>query len=518
MRYGLNLGWLHYRIFHKNLFYYINIGGLEDYYQQWKFRHPQPDDLRAVFEMHSSKKSDWFFDDFIGTTKRLDYKIEKFENQKLLVKNNGEMISPLIIAGLKGDSVYFEKWFDGFSGSQWIEIPKGDYTEIKIDPNHVMTELYRLNNNIRTSGILPEADPVQTQLIFSIEDPEKVPLMYIPAVNWNYENGLMAGVAIYNGLITPKPIEHFIMPLYSFNNSNLAGFGKVSYNITPYNHFIRKATITLQGTQFGAPGNQNYRKLMAGLNVNFRQNQATNPVQHSIYSRFVLASNLYQILNNKKADMNRYFQIGYNLQNSRLVNPYKLLLSFESGTTFIKTAVDFNYKQSYTGKEDGLDLRFFAGAMLKNTFSNNIYSLAPGGRSGREQYVYEGTYPDRFGVFSTTFLSRQMTASEGGLISPVNDALGYSQWLVSLSLSSSLPGVLAKTGIKPFVNLLLNDNRLSTSYNSPFFVEAGFKAGIMNIFEIYFPLLISNNIKSITGPLKDRIRFVINLDISKPGK
>ena len=49
-------------------------------------------------------------------------------------------------------------------------------------------------------------------------------------------------------------------------------------------------------------------------------------------------------------------------------------------------------------------------------------------------------------------------------------------------------------------------------------MEAGIKAGIMNIFEIYIPLLVSNNIKSITGSVKDRIRFVLNLDISKAVK
>lgn len=488
---------------------------IRDFYKQWKFRHPLPDDLRTAFELHTSRNLSWFFDDFISTTKRLDYKIEKIDNKQLIVKNNGKMVSPLFIAGLKGDSVCFEKWIDGFSGSQRIEIPKGDYTEIKIDPNHVMPELFRLNNNIHTSGIFPKADPVQAQLLFGIEDPEKIPLMYIPAVNWNYENGFMAGMALYNGLITPKPIEYLVMPLYSFHNSKLAGFGKISYNITPYNHFIRKATFTFQGTQFGAAGNQNYRKLLAGVNINFRQNPTNNPFQHSIYSRFALASNLYQIRNEENADLNPYFQIGYNLQNSRLVNPYKLLVSFESGTTFSKTALDFNYRQSYNGKENGLELRLFAGAMLKNTVSNSLYSLAPSGRSGREQYLYEGTYPDRFGEFGTSFLSRQMTASEGGLVSPINDVLGYSQWLVSLSLSSSLPGILSKTGIKPFVNILLNDHGLSTTYKSPFFFEAGLKAGISNIFEIYVPLLISNNIQSITGLFKDRIRFVINLDISK---
>ncbi|MHB9055954.1 MAG: M1 family metallopeptidase [Paludibacteraceae bacterium] len=491
---------------------------MHDFYRKWKFRHPQPDDLRFVFENQTSKNLSWFFDDFIGTTKRLDYQLIKIDKQQLLIKNKGEMASPLVIAGLSGDRIIFEKWIDGFSGSRWIEIPQGNYTEIKIDPNHLMPELFRLNNNLRTSGLFPRADPVQPQLLVGIEDPEKIPLMYIPAVNWNYENGFMIGVALYNGLITPKPIEYFVMPFYSFNQSKLAGFGRIAYNITPYNNLIRMATISLQGTRFGAPVNKDFGKILAGLDIHFRKNNSANPIQHSIYGRFVLASDLYSIVNEEKASMNRYVQLGYNLEKSSMVNPYKLLVSLEAGTSFSKTAVDFDYTQSYSGKDNGLKIHFFAGAMLKNTASIGFYSLAPAGRSGRELYLYDGTYPNRFGVFPASIWSRQMTFSEGGLVSPVNQTLGYSQWLLSVSLSSSLPGILSKTGIKPFVNVLLNDHGLSTGYNSPVFMEAGLKAGIMNNFEIYVPLLVSKNIQSITGPVKDRIRFVLNLDISKAGK
>ena len=256
---------------------------MSDFYQQWKFRHPGPDDLRNVFKQHTEKDLNWFFDDFIGTTKRIDYHIVRIEEQQLLVKNKGEMASPLIIAGLSGDSTYFEKWIDGFTGESWIEIPKGDYTEIKIDPHHVMPERFRLNNNIRTSGIFAKSDPIQLQLLTGIEDPEKIPLMYVPLVNWNREDGMMVGVALYNGVITPKPVEYLVMPFYSFNHSKMAGYGKISYNFTPYNNPIRMATVTLQGTQFGAPGNLNYRKLMAGMNIDFRKNKSTNPYQNSIH-------------------------------------------------------------------------------------------------------------------------------------------------------------------------------------------------------------------------------------------
>jgi hypothetical protein len=105
-----------------------------------------------------------------------------------------------------------------------------------------------------------------------------------------------------------------------------------------------------------------------------------------------------------------------------------------------------------------------------------------------------------------------MTLSEGGLVSPVNEKLGYSRWLVSLSFTSSLPGKTDKIPIKPFVNFLLNDHGIGTGHDSPIFYEAGIKGGLWNFFEVYIPFVVSPNIKSITGSFKDRIRIVFNLN------
>jgi hypothetical protein len=105
-----------------------------------------------------------------------------------------------------------------------------------------------------------------------------------------------------------------------------------------------------------------------------------------------------------------------------------------------------------------------------------------------------------------------MNFSEGGLVSPVSDRLGYSQWLVSLSFTSSLPGKSNKVPVKPFVNFLLNDHGTGAAHGSPFFYEAGLKAGLWNFFEIYVPLVVSGNIQSINGSFKDRIRLVFSLD------
>jgi len=485
---------------------------MHEYYRQWKFKHPQPDDLQRIFESSTSKDLSWFFNDFIATTKRMDYKVVGFANQKLLVRNKGELISPLVISGTTGDSIFFEKWVDGFDGQKWIAVPPGNYTELKIDPQHVTPEIFRLNNNIRTSGIWPKADPVHPQLYFSLEDPDRRHLMGVPTINWTRENGFMVGAIIHNGFLTPKPLEYFVMPFWSFHNSDLAGFGRISYNIIPYAKLIRKAKISLEGTQFGAPGNQNYQKIKAGLDLYFRSGQMNNSIMQKAYGNFITASNLFQITHQEKAIMSNYLQFGYQLEKPGNINPFALLVSSESGQSFLKTSAEFNYRFSYYGKKKGLDIRFFAGTMLKNDPAVPFYSLAAGGRGGSEQYLYEGTFPDRFSTFPTTFWSRQMSLSEGGLVSPVNGQLGYSRWLVSLSLTSNLPGKISRIPIKPFVNLLLNDHGTGNDHNSPFFYEAGIKAGLWNFFEIYIPVLVSENIKTITGSFKDRIRLVFTLN------
>lgn len=485
---------------------------IQEYYRIWKSRHPQPDDLQDVFETKTRKDLSWYFTDFIGTTKRLDYKIVRLENERILLRNNGELVSPLVLAGLSGDSVCFEKWIEGFEGDKWIELPKGNYSEFRIDPNHKMTELYRLNNNIDRLGVLPRFDPVRPKFLFGIEDTDKRTFMYIPALNWTKLNGLMFGVYFHNGYTIPKPLEYTFFPFFSYKNPGFTGSGKVSYNILPYNKLIRMATFSIEGSQFGAPGNQNYHKARVGLDLFFKTRKMNNPLLHKAFSYFISASDLNQINLLEKAGMENYIQIGYQIEKSGVINPLKLLTCYEAGLSFQKASVEFNYKYSYFGRSNGLDVRFFGGIMLKQSSTASINNFAVSGRSGREQYLFQGTYPDRFAVFPDNFLSRQMTLSEGGLVSPVNNILGYSKWLISLSLTSDLPGRIGWIAIKPFVNFLLNDHGTGLGNNSPFFFEAGLKTGVWNLFEISVPLIVSSNIRSGTGPIKDRIRFVFNLE------
>jgi len=484
---------------------------MQSYYRIWKFRHPGPEDLQRVFEAETGKDLDWFFVDFIGTTKRLDYKVVRMKGQQLLVQNVGELNGPLVLSGLKRDSIYFEQWVEGFAGKKWVELPVGDYTRVKIDPLHSMPENNRLNNNIRRLGLSPKADPMHPQFLFSFEDPDKRNLIYMPALNWNQEDGFMVGAVLHNGYTMPKKLDYIFMPFYSFHQAGLKGYGKISYNVTPFQSFLRKATISLEGTQFGAPGNLNYQQSKARVELFFRPREAKSPFSHKAFASYSSASNLAQINLAQKAEIVDIMQLGYEFEKSSVVDPYRFLSTFEGNGSFQKVTAELNYRFSYYGINNGLDIRLLAGGMLKTNALAPYYSLAPSGRSGRELYLYQGDLPDRFGEYLSSFWTRQMTTTEGSLVSPVNEQLGYSKWLVSLSIASDLPGKIGSFGIKPFVNVLLNDHGLSTDHRSPLFLETGLNIGISDLFEFSVPLLVSGNIQSMTGSMKDRIRFTFNL-------
>ena len=284
----------------------------------------------------------------------------------------------------------------------------------------------------------------------------------------------------------------------------------------PFDSFIRLLRFSLEGEKFGAPGNQDYFKTRLGLDIYLKPKSALSKVSSKISGNYTAASDLRQFESQTPAKMKSYLSFGYLLQRTGFINPYNMFVSLELGDSYQKTSLELNFRYSYYGKKRGLDARLFAGTMLNTGSSDPLYSFTASGRSGPELYLYQGFYPDRFTSFPETVWSKQMTMTEGGLVTPVSDSLGYSRWLCSLTLTSSLPEKVTWIPVKPFASFVMDRPGGGTSSKAVLFFEAGFKAGIWDFFEIWVPLLVSDNINSINGSIKGRIRFVFRLDKLNP--
>lgn len=72
---------------------------LLEYYRQWRFKHPNVNDLVRIAEKVSGMKLDWYREYFVNTTKTIDYGIDSLWEEggktKIRVKRVGKMPMPL---------------------------------------------------------------------------------------------------------------------------------------------------------------------------------------------------------------------------------------------------------------------------------------------------------------------------------------------------------------------------------------------------------------------------------------
>jgi hypothetical protein len=148
---------------------------MQNYFNQWKFKHPNPRDFKRVMEQTSGLELEWFFNYFLYATQQIDYGISNVEAKK---KQIGFIVERLDIVPMpvkvvveyeEGDSDYFyiplnangviqqpeldEKWevlspWNWVSKSYYIEYAndKRKVKRIVIDPDEMTVDSDRSNN------------------------------------------------------------------------------------------------------------------------------------------------------------------------------------------------------------------------------------------------------------------------------------------------------------------------------------------------------------------------------------
>jgi len=156
--------------------------GLLRYYNEWKFKHPNPNDFIRVMEKESGIELDWYKEYWVNTTHTIDYSVDAIElkngHVQINLKKLGYMPMPLDIQiKLKDGSVKNyniplrimrgEKSGDSFSGTLLADWPwtNTDYAinttfkledieSVTIDPDNRMSDINIYNNTL--SRIEPE--------------------------------------------------------------------------------------------------------------------------------------------------------------------------------------------------------------------------------------------------------------------------------------------------------------------------------------------------------------------------
>ncbi len=148
---------------------------MQYYFHKWKFAHPYPEDFREAIIEYTKTDLNWFFDQWLETTKTIDYKISKVRKigdgqYKLKLKRKGEMQMPIDLTIIdKNDSAHHfhipNTWFVKSTNanvlSRWIgwgNKLKPTYTttlnigsqngikEVMLDPSYRLADIDWTNN------------------------------------------------------------------------------------------------------------------------------------------------------------------------------------------------------------------------------------------------------------------------------------------------------------------------------------------------------------------------------------
>lgn len=151
---------------------------LLNYFNTFKFRHPDHYDFIRTLEKQSGMELDWYNEYFVNSTKTIDYSIAgvmgETKQTKVILERKGQMPMPLDVEVKYKDGTYEnflisleimrgDKPADGYNGKwsvmadwKWVDpvyelmIPKGisDIESITIDPSGLLADVNKKNNSI----------------------------------------------------------------------------------------------------------------------------------------------------------------------------------------------------------------------------------------------------------------------------------------------------------------------------------------------------------------------------------
>ncbi|MCF6366962.1 MAG: M1 family metallopeptidase [Bacteroidales bacterium] len=500
---------------------------MHKFYNDWKFKHPYPEDIQNIFETETEDDLSWVFDDLLKTTKKVDYKIIKAKNNKITLKNIGKINSPVLLNGIKNDSIISSQWFSGFSGKKTFDF-NSSVDKVVVDAELNMLELYRKNNIYKTKGIFRKFEPLRFKFFGILENSEKTQINFIPAVGWNNYNKFMLGAIFYNSVLPKNKFEYQIMPMYAFGSQNIAGSANFAYTFYPYNNFIQSLKFSVSGKQYAFSENlfeNNFQKVKPEVKILFKNKTGRSKVKNIIVLNTIFASNPEYMFVLDAEQFNQYLNFNFSHINNRSFSPYIFEFNSTFSNMFGKASVTANYKVKYT-KNKAVDFRLFAGTFLyKEDNLNNVYHFNLSGISGQNDYMYEEVFLGRYEPVNNSFAGSQFVASDGAFVtySPFGNTDNY---LLSLNISSDLPYLPKIIPLKLFFNIAyFSEAEIVPSrfVLDNFAWESGVKLSLFrkNV-EVYLPLLMSERLIDINDVMTDtyfeRIRFTFNLNNLNPIK
>lgn len=472
-----------------------------------KLKQTTAKDFETYLKSKTSKDIDWFFEDYLTTRKKIDFKIRKVTKTEdsitLTIKNKRDNSMPISLYTLSNDTVISKTWIENITKNKTLTIPRNNADKLVLNYEKIVPEINIRDNWKSLKGFFFNNKPLQFRLFKDIEDPHYNQVFLMPIAEFNnIYDGFTLGMRAYNTTILRKNFKYKIEPSYAFKSRSLTGSASVS-KTHYFNNNLYAINYGIVGSYTSYAEDLFVRQIKPSVTLLFRRNNDLRSNKRQTLRFRYLDIKRDEDVNNVSSTFRpnyKIFNIRYQNSNDNLINFNKWYTDFQIGEKFSKIAFNYEYRRLYESNRQ-LNLRLFTGAFLKNKtdISSDYFSFA---LDRPTDYLFDYPYLGRSeasGIFS-----QQYIAAEGGFKSKLETPFA-NQWITALNASTTLWKYVLAYGDVGFVK-----NKFS---NSHFVYDSGIRVNLVtDYFEIYFPLY-SNLGWEIGQPNYDeKIRFKFTVD------
>ena len=499
---------------------------MQAYFEEWKFKHPQPEDMRATLERVSGKDLSWLFTDLIQTTKYIDYKIARVKTDasgtSVTVKNVGQVAGPIEINALKDSVVVETVWVEPGTKKARVQLKSTAVDEVRIDVSKEIPELYRNNNSWKSTGLFKKVEPLKLEFLIGDNEANRSNVFWTPIVAGNVYDKFMVGAAVHNMGIPFNKFQYLVAPMYSFGRQMVSGIGEFSYTFLPQN-ILKVSKFGLSVKSFKVDSSSTIRKnegaylaISPYWQAKFK-NERNSPISHNFLVQGILRYTNYGGLKTDYVGGFARYTVDYkkpdHVVNLKIRTDIISGKDVEMGRVTIESIYRFRYLKN--SMKRWIELRAFIGNnyyfKVKNNANSYAYSMSLSGNDGAQDLFFENYY---FGRGTVDGLwSQQRDENMGGFKSTsyygtTSNWMGAGNLFVQLPIPKlSIFGVFADFGT--FYN--------GTSINSA--INAGAAIRISSFFGMYFPIWMSKELDASYGNSKygEKIRLTLKLNLVNKG-
>ncbi|ULC58081.1 metalloprotease [Flaviramulus sp. BrNp1-15] len=481
---------------------------IESFLAENKLKPTSTKSFETYIKSKTNKDIDWFFEDYLTTRKKIDFKIKKVKKTDdsitVTIKNKRNNNMPISLYSLNNDSIVSKIWVENIDENKTLTIPRNDANKLVLNYNSVIPEINARDNWKSLKGFFFNNKPLQFRLFKDIEDPNYNQVFFMPIAEFNnIYDGFTLGVRAYNKTVLRKLFNYKIEPQYAFKSKSLTGSASVSKIHYLENSNLYYINYGIVGSYTSYADGLFVRKITPSLTFRFREdNDFRSNKRKSLRFRYVDIHRDEDINNVLTTNQPNYsvFNARYIHSNDNLINFNRWYTDFQIGEKFSKLSFNFEYRKLFESNRQ-LNIRAFAGTFLKNNTdpNSNYFSFA---LDRPTDYLFDYSYLGR--SEATGIFSQQYIDAEGGFKSKLETPFA-NQWITTLNTSTTLWKYILAYGD---VGLVKN------KFDSPKFVyDSGIRIDLVtDYFEIYLPVY-SNLGWEIGQPNFDqKIRFKFTVD------